>query len=337
MSIVADAQPNTRSLKIAIVAPCYNEVDVLPLSVPRLIEALDDLIASHNCASDSYMVLVDDGSSDNTWDVISASTTQYSGRVRGIRLSKNAGHQYALMAGLTNVTGNCDAAISIDADLQDDLTALPRMVEKYRQGAEIVLGVKESRADDPVHKSLTAAVFYRAMRWMGVNLVVNHADCRLMSSKALANLAEFPEYFIFLRGLQPLLHKNTATVRYSLAPRLAGESKYPLKKMLTLAWNGITSFSVAPLRLISCVGAFVFLASLGFALSALAKALSGETLPGWASITVPLYLLGGLLMLSIGIVGEYVAKIFLEVKRRPRYLIDEIAGAVSEQERLGRQ
>jgi polyisoprenyl-phosphate glycosyltransferase len=173
------------------------------------------------------------------------------------------------------------------------------------------------------------------MRWMGVDLVANHADCRLMSSIALANLAKFPEYFIFLRGLQPLLHQNIATVRYSLTPRLAGESKYPLRKMLSLAWNGITSFSTAPLRLISGAGAIVFVASLGFALSAFAKALSGETLPGWASITVPLYLLGGLLMLSIGTVGEYVAKIFLEVKRRPRYLVNEIANELADENRQG--
>ena len=162
------------------------------------------------------------------------------------------------------------------------------------------------------------------MRLMGVNLVENHADCRLMSAKALSNLAEFPEYFIFLRGLQPLLHKNVVTVKYSLSPRLAGQSKYPLRKMLSLAWNGITSFSIAPLRLISCVGAFVFTISLLLALHALFKAATGESLPGWASITVPLYLLGGMLMLSIGIVGEYVGKTFLEVKRRPRYLVDEI-------------
>jgi polyisoprenyl-phosphate glycosyltransferase len=325
-----------KNLKVAIVAPCYNEADVLPLSIPRLVEVVDDLITTHDCAADSYIVLIDDGSRDRTWEIIAAATRQYPGRVRGIRLSKNAGHQYALMAGLNYVTGICDAAISIDADLQDDLAALPRMVAKHRQGAEIVLGVKESRADDPFLKTFTASVFYKVMRWMGVDLVANHADCRLMSSAALANLAKFPEYFIFLRGLQPLLHQNIATVRYSLAPRLAGESKYPLRKMLSLAWNGITSFSIAPLRLISCTGAFVFIASLGFALSALVKALSGETLPGWASITVPLYLLGGLLMLSIGTVGEYVAKIFLEVKRRPRYLVDEIADTCSEGECVGR-
>ena len=316
-----------RVLRIAVVAPCYNEEEVLPISLPRFIALLDDLVASHGCAPDSYVVLVDDGSRDKTWNIIAAAAAEFPGRIQGIRLSKNAGHQYALMAGLTHVTGRCDAAISIDADLQDDLAALPQMIERHRQGAQIVLGVKESRADDSAMKSLTAAMFYKGMRLMGVNLVENHADCRLMSSTTLHNLAQFPEYFIFLRGLQPLLHKNIATVHYHLAPRLAGDSKYPLKKMLSLAWNGITSFSIAPLRVISFTGAIVFLVSLGFALIAFGKALGGETLPGWASITVPLYLLGGLLMLSIGVLGEYVGKIFLEVKKRPRYLIDAIAGA----------
>jgi polyisoprenyl-phosphate glycosyltransferase len=322
-----DSAGTPEPLTIAIVAPCYNEALVLPTSIPRLLAVVDDLVENHTCSPSSYIVLVDDGSKDTTWALIQDAADRFPAKVRGVRLSRNAGHQHALLAGLNYVTGKCGAAISIDVDLQDDLTALPRMVAEHRQGAEIVLGVKESRADDPVFKTITASVFYKTMRLMGVDLVANHADCRLLSWKALANLAEFPEYFIFLRGLQPLLHKNVATVRYHLAPRLAGESKYPLKKMLSLAWNGITSFSIAPLRMISCTGALVFLVSLGFALSAVVKALGGETLPGWASITVPLYLLGGLIMLSIGIVGEYVAKIFLEVKRRPRYLVDAIANA----------
>lgn len=315
---------NDIPLRLAIVAPCYNEAEVLPISLPKLFGLLDELVLHHGCHPDSYIVLVDDGSKDATWALIKAAATSSASRLVGIKLSRNAGHQYALMAGLTYVTGKCDAVISIDVDLQDDLAAMPRMIAAYRNGAEIVLGVKETRADDPFTKTFTALTFYKLMRWMGADLVENHADCRLMSSIALSNLAKFPEYFIFLRGLQPLLHKNITTVRYSLTPRLAGQSKYPLKKMLALAWNGITSFSVVPLRLISCIGALVFLGSMLLAVSALFKALDGQALPGWASITVPLYLLGGMLMLSIGIVGEYVAKIFLEVKRRPRYLIDEI-------------
>jgi polyisoprenyl-phosphate glycosyltransferase len=205
------------------------------------------------------------------------------------------------------------------------LTALPLMVEEHRSGAEIVLGVKESRTVDPLLKKLTAMMFYKGMKWMGVDLIEDHADCRLMSARALDNLSKFPEYLLFLRGLQPLIHKKIAVVKYQISPRLAGQSKYPLKKMLSLAWNGITSFSVMPLRLISWTGATVFSLSLAFAVYAFAQRLAGHTLPGWASITVPLYLLGGMMMLSIGVVGEYVAKIFMEVKHRPRFLIDEVA------------
>jgi polyisoprenyl-phosphate glycosyltransferase len=312
-------------LTIAIVCPCYNESEVLPISMPRLLALLGELVKVHGCAADSYIVLVDDGSRDTTWSLINAASCHFPGRVRGIRLSHNAGHQNALMAGLNYVTGRCDAAISMDVDLQDDLAAIPRMVAEYRAGAEIVLGVKRSRSADSWAKRLTAKTFYKGMQWMGVDLVENHADCRLLSSKALKNLSQFPEYLLFLRGLQPLLHSKIATVTYDLEARLAGQSKYNVKKMLSLAWNGITSFSTMPLRVISWVGALVFAISLVFAAIALVKALSGQTLPGWASITIPLYLLGGLIVLSIGIVGEYVAKIFLEVKGRPRFLIDEIS------------
>jgi polyisoprenyl-phosphate glycosyltransferase len=325
MSIAPSRPDRDRTLKVAIVAPCYNEAEVLPLSIPRLMGVLDDLISSHNCASDSYLVLVDDGSRDNTWDIIAAAAEKYPGRVRGVRLSRNAGHQYALIAGLTYVTGNCDAAISIDADLQDDLDALPRMVAEHRSGAEIVLGVKESRTVDPAFKKLSALIFYKGMKWLGVDLVEDHADCRLMSARALDNLSRFPEHLLFLRGLQPLIHKKISIVKYHISPRLAGQSKYPLRKMLSLAWNGITSFSIAPLRLISWTGAVVFSISLIFAIYAFVQAVTGHTVAGWASITVPLYLLGGMMMLSIGVVGEYVAKIFMEVKQRPRFLVDEVA------------
>jgi len=316
---------NTSLLTIAIVAPCFNEAEVLPISIPRLISLVRDLIKNHNCSASSYIVLVDDGSKDTTWDQITAAAISFPNMVRGVRLSRNAGHQNALMAGLSYVTGHCDAAISIDIDLQDDLEALPLMVAEHRSGAEIVLGVKASRAADPMLKTFTAMAFYKGMQWMGVDLVENHADCRLMSARALENLSKFPESVLFLRGLQPLIHSRISTVNYHLGHRLAGQSKYPLKKMLGLALNGITSFSTTPLRLISWTGAVVFVISLLFALVAFAKALNGQALPGWASITVPLYLLGGLTMLSIGIVGEYIGKIFLEVKHRPRFLVDEIA------------
>ncbi|MBL0422264.1 glycosyltransferase family 2 protein [Ramlibacter sp. AW1] len=310
---------------MAIVSPCYNEQAVLPLSIPRLLALLSELEQIHGCSGDSYVLLIDDGSRDLTWPLIKAAAEAHPGKIRGLRLARNAGHQYALLAGLEYVTNRCDAVISIDADLQDDLDALPKMIAAHRAGAEIVLGVKESRTVDPAMKKVTAAAFYKLMKLMGVNLVENHADCRLLSARALTNLAQFPERLLFLRGLQPLVHGRIATVHYHLSPRLAGESKYPLKKMLSLAWNGITSFSTVPLRLISWTGAIVCAISVVFAGVALVRTVLGQTLPGWASITVPLYLLGGLLMLSIGVVGEYVGKIFVEVKQRPRFLVDEVA------------
>lgn len=312
------------SLKVAIVCPCFNEAEVLPISIPRLLDVLDDLVLNHGCDAKSYLVFVDDGSRDATWAIVAAAADQHSGRVHGIKLSRNAGHQNALVAGLGYVTGQCDVAISLDVDLQDDLAALPRMIAEYRSGAEIVLGVKASRASDSLFKKLTAAGFYKGMRLMGVDLVENHADCRLMSAKALANLEMFPERVLFLRGLQPLLHSKISTVSYHLSARLAGESKYPLRKMLALAWSGTTSFSTVPLRLISWMGGVVFLVSFVFAAFAMFNALRGHVVPGWASVTIPLYLLGGALMLSIGIVGEYVGKLYLEVKGRPRYLLDEV-------------
>lgn len=310
-------------LTIALVCPCYNESEVLPGSMPRLLALLDDLRERHGCGSESFIVLVDDGSVDTTWSLIEDAARRHPKRIRGIRLARNAGHQNALMAGLAYATGKCDAAISLDVDLQDDLSAMPKMIEAHRAGAEIVLGVKTERDGDSLFKSATAQVFYGGMRMMGVDLVAHHADCRLLSHKALLNLAQFPESSLFLRGLQPMLHQRIATVTYPISPRAAGSSKYSLAKMLGLAINGITSFSVTPLRLISWAGATVSLVALGFALNGLTLAMRGRAIPGWASITVPLYLLGGVTMLSLGIVGEYVGKIYLEVKRRPRYLIDE--------------
>lgn len=315
----------TRPLAIAIITPCFNEADVLPISIPKLINCLGQLVEKHQCSNASYIVFVDDGSSDNTWDLIISASNQFPGMIRGIRLARNSGHQNALIAGLTYVNGLCDAAISIDVDLQDDLDALPRMLAKYREGAEIVLGVKLSRGDDSLTKSFMAKFFYHFMKWMGVNLVPDHADCRLLSSRALFNLSKFPESVLFLRGLQPLIHSRIATVEYHLADRPAGKSKYTFKKMFNLAASGITSFSNTPLRLISWIGASVFLISSLLALFAIISAFRGAVVPGWASITIPLYLLGGMLMLSIGIVGEYVAQVFLEVKKRPRFLVDEIA------------
>jgi glycosyltransferase involved in cell wall biosynthesis len=318
------------STQLAIVVPCYNESEVFSLTLEKLLSTLDLLITDDGCARDSFIVFIDDGSKDSTWDQIEIATQQFPRRVRGVRLARNVGHQGALLAGLEYVTGRCDAAISIDADLQDDLNAMHGMIREYKNGAEMVLGVRDARDVDTWFKRNTALAFYRVMRIMGVDLVENHADFRLMSSKALKNLARFPEFNLFLRGMTPLLHKRIATVTYSRGARAAGESKYPLRKMLALAWNGITSFSVMPLRMISMLGAIVFLGSLAMSVYALVGAVVGANLPGWTSITVPLYLLGGMIMLSVGIVGEYLGKLFLEVKGRPRFLVDFIAGEDSD-------
>lgn len=312
---------------VALVVPCYNEGEMLEISIPRLLQLLEDLSAKHACARQSFVVLIDDGSSDNTWELIIAAAAQHPERLRGLRLACNVGHQGALLAGLDYVTGKCDAAVSVDADLQDDLTAIPAMIGEWRKGAELVLGIRESREVDGWFKRTTALGFYRLMRWMGVDLVENHADFRLMSDRALRNLRQFPETNLFLRGLTPMVHQRVATVSYARAERQAGETKYPLRKMLSLAWNGITSFSVVPLRLVSFAGFLVFLASLFMIAYALIGLMTGRTLPGWTSVVIPLYLLGGLIMLSIGVVGEYVGKIFLEAKRRPRFLIDAIVGS----------
>ncbi len=315
-----------KTTKLAIVVPCYNEGEMLGITVPRLISFVDDLITNHGCSPYSYIVLVDDGSKDDTWKLIAAAVEEYPGRMQGLRLACNFGHQGALLGGLDYVASRCDAAVSIDADLQDDLTAIPRMLDEFRKGSEIVLGVRVSRKVDTWFKRNTATAFYKLMGLMGVDLVENHADFRLMSAAVLGNLRLFPEINLFLRGLPPLLHRKISTVKYERAERLAGETKYPLHKMLALAWNGITSFSVVPLRLISAVGGLIFSLSLVASAYAFLGLLTGKAMPGWTSIVIPLYLLGGMLMLSIGVVGEYVGKVFMEAKRRPRFLVETIIG-----------
>lgn len=321
--------------KLALVVPCFNEEQVLPITIQQLSEALQALEAGGRVRADSFAVFIDDGSSDTTWSLISRAVRANSARFRGIRLARNAGHQAALIAGLEYVAGKCDASISLDADLQDDLGVLEDMLERYIEGAELVLGVRDARDTDTWFKRITAVSYYRLMRWLGVDLQENHADFRLMSSRALNNLRKFGEVNLFLRGIVPLLHSRYALVRYDRKSREAGATKYPLKKMLSLAWTGVTSFSTAPLRAIMYAGAAIFLVSLLLSLYAFWAVLNGRSIAGWASIVIPLYLLGGLLMLSIGVVGEYLARVFLESKGRPRYLIDEILQAEAEDERAG--
>lgn len=307
---------------LSIVVPCYNEEEVLPETASRLTVLLDSLVAAGAVDSRSVIYFIDDGSTDQTWQLIKELNKKDS-RLRGIKLAANVGHQRALLAGLLSATG--DIVISVDADLQDDLGAIPRMIERHRAGADIVYGVRASRQSDSLGKRISAEMFYRILRSvLRIKVVFNHADYRLMNRKSLEALRQFPERNLFLRGVVALLGFNTATVEYARQQRFAGISKYPLRRMISLALDGITSFSVAPLRVIIVMG--IITSAMSFALGcwALFIALFTEhTVPGWASLSVSVFFIGGIQMLSLGIVGEYVGKIYSETKRRPLYLIEE--------------
>jgi len=309
---------------LSIVAPCYNEEEALPISIEVLSKKIQELQNAKIISSKSFVLFVDDGSSDETWELIRKAAKDK--KIRGLRLSANVGHQNALLAGLYQVVGHCDAVVSIDADLQDDVNAIDRMLNAYTKGAHVVLGVRGVRdgESDTLFKRLTAWLYYSLLNVMKVHATFNHADFRLLSAQALSNLAQFPERNLFLRALPRMLHRDIAIVKYVRAARVAGESKYPLSKMFALAWDGISSFSVLPLRFVTFLGVFISVSSLIAALFVLSSYFSGKTIPGWASITLPMYLLGGLMMLSMGIIGEYIAKIFVEVKSRPRFLIDDV-------------
>ncbi|RTL18825.1 MAG: glycosyltransferase [Burkholderiales bacterium] len=306
--------------RLAIIVPCYNEEEVLPETNRRLLQVLTRLQARAAITADSAIYYVDDGSRDRTWSLI-ADLARQDSRVHGIKLSRNRGHQAALMSGLLTVPG--DALISIDADLQDDVDVIDRMVDEHAAGAEIVYGVRDSRQTDTVFKRNTALAYYGLMRKMGVDLIHNHADFRLMGRRAIEALRDYGETNMFLRGIVPLIGYRVATVRYDRAERFAGVSKYPLRKMLTFALEGITSFSVVPLRLITLLGVLISVASFAMIVFVVYVTLVlRAVVPGWASTVVPIYFLGGIQMLSMGVIGEYVAKIYLETKRRPRYLIE---------------
>lgn len=304
--------------------PCYNEADVLHSTIGALTEKIEALCAAGMCSEDSYLVLVDDGSIDDTWEIIRQAVFGRNGRVVGLSLAINAGHQNAVIAGLDYTTGKSDLAITIDADLQDDLNCLGPMIEEYKKGFELVLGIRKRRSSDTWFKRVTASYFYKGMRALGVDVVDQHADFRLMSSAALHNLKLFPEYHLFLRGLVTRLHSRVAFTYYDRLPRMAGETKYPLRRMLSLAWRGVTSFSIVPLRIISILGFCVFSVSFLMVLLSVIAWATGHAVPGWASTTVPLYTLGGIQMLSLGVVGEYIGKLFEQSKNRPRYIIDRI-------------
>ena len=309
---------------LSVVVPCYNEVEVLPETNKRLLTLLDRMLAAGLVADGSGVHYVDDGSRDGTWPLIERLAAA-DARVHGHKLSRNRGHQVAVLAGLLTVQG--DALISIDADLQDDINAIEVMVREFSAGAEVVYGVRESRASDAVFKRRSALMYYGLMKRMGVDLVHNHADFRLLGRQAVEALRQYGEVNIFLRGIVPLIGYRSATVRYDRAERFAGVSKYPLRKMLAFALEGITSFSVVPLRLITVLGLLVSLFSFGMIVYALyATLLMQAALPGWASTIVPIYFLGGIQLLAIGVLGEYVAKIYLETKGRPRFFIERSTG-----------
>jgi glycosyltransferase involved in cell wall biosynthesis len=305
-----------------IVVPCYNEEAVLPETSSRLRDKLLRIIGKGLVGKDSRILFIDDGSNDRTWEIIEnlhASDTLYS----GAKLSRNRGHQNALLAGLMIAMQYADVTISMDSDLQDDIECLDEFMYQYCEGCDIVYGVRDSRSTDTVFKKLSAQFFYRLLKIFGVNVVYNHADYRLMSKRALEGLASFREVNLFLRGVVPLIGYKSGTVKYSRGVRFAGKSKYPLNKMLAFAWDGVSSFSVQPMRIITVLGFLVFIVSLGFMLYSFIMAiLPGRTVPGWSTLMISIWLLGGLQLLALGVIGEYIGKIYSEIKGRPKYIIE---------------
>lgn len=306
-----------------IVVPCYNEEEVLPETSKRLKVKLESLIGREKIAPESRIMFVNDGSKDRTWELIEdlhRSDPIFS----GVNLTRNRGHQNALLAGLMTAKERCGAVISMDADLQDDIDAVDAMVEQYLAGCDIVYGVRSSRKKDTFFKRFTAEAFYRLMNALGAQTVFNHADYRLMSRRALEGLAQFREVNLFLRGIVPMIGYTTGTVEYERGERFAGESKYPLKKMLSFALEGITSLSTKPIRYITALGILIFLVSLVMLIVFVAKWAMGITVAGWASVICSVWAIGGLILLALGVIGEYIGKIYLETKQRPRFLIREI-------------
>lgn len=314
-----------KTLDLCIVVPCYNEEEVLPETVRQLSVVMNRMKENGKITS-GRILFVDDGSKDKTWAIIAEQDKQ-NPWVSGIKLAHNVGHQYALLAGLEWASTHCDAAVSIDADLQDDVDAIEEMVDSFIGGADIVYGVRRERNTDTWFKKNTALLFYRLIRSMGTDVVYNHADFRLMSRRALQALISYPEQNLFLRGIVRLIGFNEAYVYYDRKSRFAGESKYPLKKMLAFALDGITSFSVQPLRLI-ITGGFIFaiVVPLIMIIYALVQHAHHHTIPGWTSLLISLWFIGGMIMIAIGVTGIYIGKIYKEVKQRPRYFIDEKAG-----------
>ncbi len=310
--------------KLAIVVPCYNEEEVLNIAAKALRDVLDDLVNKGKIAKDSFILFVNDGSKDRTWELIEAEHKEHPVQVRGVKLAGNVGHQFALTAGLVTAKDLCDVTVSIDADLQDDVAVIEEMIDKYHEGCDIVYGVRKERKTDTFFKRTTAQGFYKLMSMMGVKTVYNHADFRLMSKRAVEEFSKYKETNLFLRGMVPLIGYKTDSVYYDRKERVAGESKYPLKKMLALAFNGISSFSVKPISMILGVGFFIIAFSVLAAIYALFSYFTGHVVPGWTSLMLSIWFLGGIQLLAIGLVGQYIGKIYIEVKQRPRYNIEKI-------------
>ena len=306
-----------------VVVPCYNEEEVLYETAKRLTEKLDFLIKEDKISPKSRILFVNDGSADRTWEIISKLHKNVP-LINGVSLTRNRGHQNALLAGLSVAAKKADFTISMDADLQDDIDAMDQMIEKYYGGCDIVYGVRKNRKNDSFFKKFTAEGFYRLMNFLGANTVFNHADYRLMSKRAVEGLEEFKEVNLFLRGIVPMIGYKSDTVYYDRHKRFAGKSKYPFRKMLHFAAEGITSLSTKPIRYITLIGFIIFLVSIIMIISFIITWLNGDTVSGWASLICSIWGIGGLIMLSLGIIGEYIGKLYLESKHRPRFLIENI-------------
>ena len=307
---------------LSIIVPCYNEEEMLPITFESLRNKLSDLISKGKISPDSFLLFVDDGSKDKTWELIENENKIHK-EVRGLKLAGNVGHQFALTAGLNFAKDICDMAISIDADLQDDIEVFDEMVDLYHEGNDIVYGVRNKRKTDTFFKRFTAQSFYRLMNFFGAKTIYNHADFRLMSKRALEQFYKYKEENLYIRGIVPLIGYKTACVYYDRKVRVAGESKYPLKKMLALAIEGITSFSVKPIRYIILLGVISVFLSMAALIYALISFIFLTVEPGWTSLIVSIWFLGGVQLISIGLIGEYIGKIYMEVKGRPRYNIDK--------------
>lgn len=317
------------NLILYLVIPCYNEEKVLHETSKRLKIKINDLIDKKMISNRSRIMFVNDGSKDSTWDIIEKLHKEdkiYS----GVKLSRNKGHQNALLAGLMEAKKYADIAISLDADLQDDINVIDKFIEEYYKGNEIVYGVRSKRNKDTLFKRITAEWFYKFMNFLGVEIIFNHADYRLMSKKALDVLETFEESNLFLRGVVPLIGFQSSIVEYERNERFAGESKYPLKKMIFFAWEGITSFSVKPIRMITIIGLIMFFGSSLYMMYSLIMKLLGDAIKGWTSIVCSIWMIGGIQLLSLGIIGEYVGKVYVETKRRPKYIIEKVCNDIEE-------